>query len=285
MPYIDVAQPDPECKVIIKSPAHTTVPGCGYTIAAFEHPACAVLNLEQSFMVQFCCGEDHCRQAGASGKRSVRFASGYLPPRNFTDADIFNGGGGGAYGVYIKDRNGTIIKPAEVGPPPEVVAAMARRQASSQGASSSDKNLAREASPVSPLTKRGCDKNSWKKERGPYTRPADNTQIVLNGVRGPGKFAITASRSQTWSSSLSIGFADVISLGASLEFSETVEDSQTREFEMLPGQSGDVGFTAYMLCESGTATCNGGELKGEVCTPRKTSSGALDGIYGVVIHG
>ena len=227
-PYLDVAQPDPGCSVIVKSPADTTVAGCGYEIGSFSHAVCAQLDFEKTFMVQFCCGIDDCRSAGA--KRSVKFGRDGIA-------------GGGASGVYLKDINGNIITPAQEGAPPDALPAKVKKDAQPA---------------VDQLSKRSsCKKNSWVPDAGKedYTRPADNTQIVLAGVSGPGSVTITHERSQSWTSSMgaNIGFADILSLGVSTEESETeeVSDTSSRLFTVGDGQTGDVGFTAYLRCSTG----------------------------------
>ncbi|CAM1509817.1 Fc.00g001520.m01.CDS01 [Cosmosporella sp. VM-42] len=168
--YLDVAQPDPGCTVIVKSPADTTVAGCGYEIGSFSQGGCAQLNLEKSFMVEFCCGRGDCKAAGA--KRSVKFGRDGIA-------------GGGAGGVYLKDENGTIITPSQVGP-------------------------------LQTPGRQSCKKNSWVPDAGKedYTRPADNTQIVLSGVSGPGSITITHTRSQSWTTTIGadFGFADILFL-------------------------------------------------------------------------
>ncbi|KAF7563715.1 hypothetical protein G7046_g414 [Stylonectria norvegica] len=258
--YLDVQQPDPGCKVIVKSPADTTVAGCGFEIASFSHGVCAELSLEKSFMVQFCCGIGDCDAAGA--KRSVKFGRDGIAQ-------------GGASGVYLRDVNGNVIAPAQEGPPPGVTAVKTKRVADA---------------PLDQVVKRSrCKSNSWIPNPGQeeYTRPADDTQIVMTGVSGPGSVTITKSRSQGWSSTVGvdIGFADILSLGLSTTTTQSKEltDTSSRLFTIGEGQTGDVGFTAYLQCTTGHGNCDGGDVSGEVCFPYN-EGGGLAGQYAVVIH-
>lgn len=103
------------------------------------------------------------------------------------------------------------------------------------------------------LRRRACDEKSWKPDpdREKDTRPADNVQIVLTSVAGPSTPIIQHSRSQSWTASMNVGFPDVVSLGVGFEMTETSEDSESYIFSVPAGQTGDVGFTAYLVCTLG----------------------------------
>lgn len=225
--YFDVQPHETGCATIIKSPANTDIIGCGVVIGAFKQPACAMLSLETSFMVQSCCG-DACDSAGAKMIRG-------LGPMGSIRSVSIDGNGG----LLLKSANGSIIEPAEIGPPPEL----------------KEKRS---------LQKRSCTKNSWQ-GGSTYTKPADNVQIVASNVAGPGTVTITKERTQTWSTSMSLGIADVLSLGVSAEFSESVSSSKSVTRELAEGQSGNMGFTAYLTCSEGKGQCDSGEVEGEVC--------------------
>jgi len=227
--YFDVQPHETGCATIIKSPANTDIIGCGVVIGAFKQPACAMLSLETSFMVQSCCG-DACDSAGAKMIRG-------LGPMGSIRSVSIDGNGG----LLLKSANGSIIEPAEIGPPPEL----------------KEKRS---------LQKRSCTKNSWQ-GGSTYTKPADNVQIVASNVAGPGTVTITKERTQTWSTSMSLGIADVLSLGVSAEFSESVSSSKSVTRELAEGQSGNMGFTAYLTCSEGKGQCDSGEVEGEVCWP------------------
>jgi hypothetical protein len=237
--YFDVQKHDPGCATIVKSPAATDLVGCGAVIAAFQQPACAVLNLETSFMLQNCCGDD-CDSAGA---KMIRGLGQMGSPRSV----LVDGHGG----LLLKYANGTIIEPLEVAPPSApVVARSMQRQA--------------RRTTEHRLQKRSCVKNSWK-GGDVLTKPADNVQIVAGSQTGPGTVTITESRTQTWSTSMSLGIADILSLGVSAEFSESETSGIDKTWELLEGQTGEIGFTATMSCSTGKGECDDGEVEGEVC--------------------
>jgi hypothetical protein len=50
---------------------------------------------------------------------------------------------------------------------------------------------------------------------------------------------------------MNLGFSDVVSLGVGFEMTETVEGSTTHSFSVPAGQTGDIGFTAYLVCTFG----------------------------------
>ncbi|KAI0020346.1 hypothetical protein F4780DRAFT_791994 [Xylariomycetidae sp. FL0641] len=267
-PYIDITEPDNEhCGVVIRSPAETTLEGCGYPILATNHDACAAGTLEETFMVQFCCGMDDCQNVGLPGKRSSVLGN--------------RGTGAGPLGLTLKGPDGTPIAPAKVGPPPE------KRRAEE---AEKKRRAEEEEKKQQQQQKRGtkCDKDSWVADAGmeSYTRPSDNTTIVLASV-SEGDNQITHTRSQSYTTTLEagLGIEDILSLGISFSITETIEDSSARTFHVDAGQSGSVGFTAYLRCSTGKATCgDDGELHGEVCTPYNLNGGDLAGKYALIIN-
>ena len=227
-PYIDVNAPDNGCAVIIKSPADTSTANCGFVIGTFKNPVCAVLNLEKTFMVQFCCGQGDCDAAGANSRRATL--------DNTLDSS-------GLFSLFLRDPNGTMIQPLSVGSYPSIAEL--------------EHLESRENPAPGRLLKRSCDKKSWVADAGKedYTKPSDSTQVVMSGVRGESDQTITKSRTQEWTSTLggSVGFEDLVSIGLSFEesFSESITDSKERSFHVDEGQQGDIGFTAYLRCSTG----------------------------------
>jgi hypothetical protein len=212
-------------------------------IASFANPVCAVVNLEKTFMVQFCCGSGDCSAAGASKlRRSARFGGPYGWGERLDTAAA----GSGMYSIVLRDANGTEIKPAQVGPPPG--GPSTHRSPLPQIATLPTVVSARSLQPRS-----SCSENSWTADEGysEYTRPADNTQIVKTSVAGPADQQISVTRSQSFTTSMNLGFADILSLGVSFEMTESYGDSESSTFHVPDGQSGDVGFTAYLVCTRG----------------------------------
>ncbi|RAQ98698.1 hypothetical protein DDE82_008995 [Stemphylium lycopersici] len=239
--YFDVQEHEPGCATIVKSPASTDLVGCGAAIAAFKQPACVLLNLETTFMLQNCCGDD-CDSAGA---KMIRGIGQMGAPRSV----LLDGRGG----LLLKYANGTIIEPAEIAPPSAPVNAGSMKR---QALRTTEQRL----------QKRSCTENSWKGGEV-FTKPADNVQIVATALRGQGEITVSKARTQSWSTSMSIGIADVLSLGVSTEFSKSVTSSTQRTFNIAEGQEGKLGFTATLSCSTGTGQCDGGEVEGEICWP------------------
>ncbi|KAK8064337.1 hypothetical protein PG994_006975 [Apiospora phragmitis] len=106
--YIDVHLPEwSNYQIIINSPAVTSFPGCGAALHTIKTNQCAKIRLKDSFMVQWCNDHDECVQAGAS-TRSTKWG------QDFT----MEAAGSGMLSMKMIGRNGTIIPPKEVGPPP-----------------------------------------------------------------------------------------------------------------------------------------------------------------------
>jgi hypothetical protein len=244
--FFDIQTQDSGCAVIIKSPASTDRVGCGVVVASFKQAACAEVPLETSFMLQTCCGDD-CTKAG--GSKMIR-GTGPMGLSASSPRSVSIDGSGG---MVLKRANGTVIEPAEVGFPPEL-------QTEGQVLAASTK--ARAVTETTRLDKRGCQK-SWKADES-YTRPADNVQIMLTSVCG-GEQKISTTRTQTWSTSMSLGITDIFSLGMSSTFEESVSTAKEVTITIQEGQCGKLGFTATLNCEKGHGTCDDGDVSGEVC--------------------
>jgi len=255
--YFDVQEHEPGCATIVKSPASTDLVGCGAAIGSFKQPACALINLETTFMLQSCCGDD-CDAAGGKMIRGI----GQMGTARSVLVD-------GRGGLLLKYANGTIIEPAEVGPPSTLVnAGKMKRQA--------------RRTTEQRLQKRSCTKDSWEGSTV-LTRPADNVQIVIDSVTGPGSVTVTKERTQTWSTSMSLGIADIISLGVSTEFSESVSSGKQVSVTIAEGQTGKLGFTATLSCSTGKGQCDDGEVEGEVCWPTMNGDDVA-GTYRVIVE-
>jgi hypothetical protein len=64
---------------------------------------------------------------------------------------------------------------------------------------------------------------------------------------------------------MSIGIADVLSLGVSAEFPELVSSGSQVTVSIAEGQTGKLGFTTTLSCSSGKGQCDDGEVEGKVC--------------------
>ncbi|KAF1967455.1 hypothetical protein BU23DRAFT_592632 [Bimuria novae-zelandiae CBS 107.79] len=231
--FFDVQPHEPGCATIIKTPASTDLVGCGFAIGSFQQPTCAKLALKASFMVQTCCGED-CDKAGGKMIRGL----GPVGSKRSISLD-------GRGGLLLKDANGNIIEPAVIGPPVDQSVHVGEKPAASR----------------SILEKRSCTENSWQGGEV-LTRPADEVQIMSDSVNGGTEGAsvtVTTERSQSYTSSMSLGISDIISLGVSTEFTES-----------------------YSTSEAKMGQCDGGEVEGEVCWPTEGPDGDVSGTYAVI---
>ncbi|KAI1267908.1 hypothetical protein F5Y18DRAFT_415458 [Xylariaceae sp. FL1019] len=304
-PFLSVPQPDPGCEIIIKSPAGLDVEGCGYSIGSYSHAACSHVEIDTTFMVQFCCGSGDCTAATGSRslQRSARFNDEYLVSRS---------GGGGS--LYLSYPNGTMIQPAQVGKAPENTYEATQNTKAVESPTSLDigHHTKRDGNPdgwgncpnantpaekrglpMNNLTPRDCkfDKDSWVADGASYTRPSDVTTVVLGSVDGGTDgvdYVITHERSQSWTSSESVdlGFADIISLGVSFseEYNCQVSDGQQTTFHVGTGQVGDVVFTPFLNCQRGTYTCDGARTDTvEFCAAYRIAD-QVAGIMNVEVH-
>ncbi|KAJ8132758.1 hypothetical protein O1611_g867 [Lasiodiplodia mahajangana] len=278
--YVDVPQQDTlaPCYLIFKSPASTTRPGCGEIQKYFHDATCGTVNLEETFIVQFCCGIGDCAAAGIPGQpgkaerspllRSAKFGRG-TDPEGIAFLSAAGGSGGGVQSLRIA-VNGTEIKPVYVGPP----------QLATENASST-------------VSRRhgGCD-GDWVPYAGyeDYTRPADGSKIVSSSVSGPLAVSVIHARTQEWTQTFeqSLGFDDILSLGISFteSFSKSITNSQTIQYPVPENETGYIAWTSFLRCSRGFGSCGDRAVSGEVCTPyRDANSGELAGEFSVVQSG
>ncbi|KAK7949440.1 hypothetical protein PG988_016079 [Apiospora saccharicola] len=280
--YFDVPQQDVanNCNIIIKSPAARGREACGTVIRTFQDATCGKMDLDTTFMVQFCCGFCDCSAAGLPEQPACSAKFGTLAS-----------GASGSFGALRLKRNGTLITPAYEGP-----ADLPAVEATAAAGTTANPSKRAAADLVARQEKKGACAGDWKPGPNPgdddYIRPADGPSVVKTGVDGGeegAKIDITTSRSASWSKTMemSLGFADVLSLGLSFSstFEESITDSVTTSFTVPKGEKGYVIFTAYMRCSVGSGTCNGKTVEGEVCTPYKQDNGQLAGEFSLVIDG
>lgn len=214
--FFDIAEPNSDCATIIKSPADTTIQGCGTTIGTFKNAVCAELQIKDTFMVQFCCGQDDCTAAGvANAKRgeTVRVES----------AVSFQG----IFGSSLKHSNGSEIVPVQQGDMPQV---SRKRDSCVYTADAGMEEYTRPADSTQIVT-----------------------DVAVNGGTGGSSVDITKSRTQSWETSIeaSVDIFEIVSTSVSFSFSKSITDSTTYSFNVPAGENGQVGFTANLRCTTG----------------------------------
>ncbi|KAI1425419.1 hypothetical protein F5Y12DRAFT_374696 [Xylaria sp. FL1777] len=282
VPQLDEQAP---CYLIFKSPASTTMPGCGETQKFFQDETCGTVNLKETFMVQFCCGTGDCSAAGipaqTGGKRSqlLTRSAKFGPGISAGDIEFLSArsGGSGIQSMRIA-VNGTEIEPLYVGPP--------------QVSATTGDVASRTVEARSEESTKGVCKGDWTPDAGyeDYTRPADGPQILSDLLSGPLAYTITKTRSQTWTQTTeeSLGFADILSLGVSFSksFSKSLMNAESVQYTVAEGDTGYIAWTSFLRCSQGSGTCNGKKVTGEVCTPyNDANSGKLAGQYSIVMSG
>ncbi|KAK8062317.1 hypothetical protein PG997_014414 [Apiospora hydei] len=102
---------------MIRSPASISAVGCGNLVYSTQKAQCSgSITLEDTFMVQFCCGAGDCDAA-------------HVPAGKRGDDLMLSGGGSSGGGVYLQFPNGTMIEPLAVGTPPPPTSFATRRAA------------------------------------------------------------------------------------------------------------------------------------------------------------
>ncbi|KAF9870742.1 hypothetical protein CkaCkLH20_11844 [Colletotrichum karsti] len=235
---------------MVRSPASLATTGCGDLIYHTENAECSTqLRMEDTFMVQFCCGSGDCNAAGVPwGKR--------------------DGSSGWQSGV-LKFANGTIIEPLAIGSPPKdntLKATESRHEARCSG----------------------FKKDSYAANGEPYLTTFD-TQIVSGSVPAEEEdrtititYDQSVSRSTTFSASLGDPWG-IVSVSVGFEFSDSNSKGFQTELTVYAGETGRVGFTPVYHCTKGTLeTCKGERTsEGETCTPW-ILNGVVQGDYRVI---
>lgn len=186
-------------------------------------------------MVQFCCGCD-CGEAGVVNVPKCSAKFGALAS------------GAGVSGTVRLQRNGTLITPAYEGPAQPKLGDTPSHRA-----------------PAEMITARaeGACNGDWApgpaKQDARYIRHADGASIVssaaVDGGPDGSTTTISGTRTQSWSTTIemSLGIADVLSLGLSFSstFEESVSDTEAFEWAVPAGETGYVVFTGYLMCSFG----------------------------------
>ena len=90
--YFDFPQPPPTCAWLILRPASLTTITCGLPSVFLEQAGCIFSNLQVSFNIQLCCGEQECALAFPPGarRRRRRRALDAGPPQQLIAEEVFN---------------------------------------------------------------------------------------------------------------------------------------------------------------------------------------------------
>ncbi|KAK4208591.1 hypothetical protein QBC37DRAFT_325443 [Rhypophila decipiens] len=223
--------------ILIRSPSSLELPGCGNAIVARRadsgcmNPA---IQLQDTFLVQYCCGVQGCADAG-------------LP--------IGRGSGGGS--LYLTYANGTIIPPKAVGSPrTPSSSSLTSRQVECEGWQPNS------YAPSGPKKYYYVTKNTMiiTSTVGPYTKDTD-IQVSYDQ---------TIEVSTTFE--LSVGDPlGIITATLGMTFARSETKAVTYDFTVPAGTVGRIGFTPVWICSKGTLTDCDGNLSDETetCAPYK----------------
>ncbi|KAL8852456.1 MAG: hypothetical protein Q9221_002686 [Calogaya cf. arnoldii] len=276
--FLDIFQPDKGCAVIVRSPASVGEIGCGFNVGTYHQPICVAVTLQDTFMIQHCCGLKNCDEAGA-GAKMIR---GMDYKRSLSGRS-----------VEIRDKDGNVIQPKEEGYPPlRKPGTLTRRKAnhenknddeSKEDDESKDDDESRDDN-ESKDNDESCKK--YVPDGEAYTTSANATQIVARGVNGGtggAEVEITKERSVSQSITFSAGInIEIISASTEISFEETITNGKAMKWTVPAGQTGKVGFTPNLKCTKGKVECNGKTIeKGVACTGYMEAD-EIAGTYAVI---
>ncbi|KAK7921666.1 hypothetical protein PG985_009688 [Apiospora marii] len=227
---------------MIRSPASLDIEGCGNLIFSTTKAQCsAQMGLQDTFMIQFCCGSGDCDKAHVPiGTRGI---------------DFMQAGGGGSHGVYLQYENGTIIEPLAIGSPP-----------SSSAAASRPRRLHRRC--------KGYKDGSYVADGDIYYK---TFETVVASANVPAEeeertftFQHTRTASKTTTFETSVGDPwGVISISTGVQWQDATSKSEQISIVIPAGQSGYIGWTPFFRCTKGTLEdCDGKRTEEhESCAP------------------
>lgn len=251
--------------IFIRSPASLTSNGCGNLIVSQTDTGClrSGIQLQETFMVQYCCGVTECASLGAPvDSRRAMSIGGHASRANAIAA-----ASGGGRGLYLTFKNGTVIPPKEVGLPPN-----AKRLASVQQRQECN----------------GYQQGSYKPNGDIYFTTFD-TQILtatLGPFAEPYSYELEYSQTVEVRTGFSLSVGDplgIISASVNVEFATSRTEGVKATIQFAPGVTGRIGFTPVYICTKGTLTnCDGSTTpEAESCTAYKLN-GEVQGDYSIV---
>ncbi|THW55283.1 hypothetical protein D6D25_03418 [Aureobasidium pullulans] len=260
--YFDIQQPDPDCAMIIRSPAGTSMPECGQNVTTAYNAACAFATLSNTFMLQWCCGDGDCGAAGAGAK--------FIRSMDLKNGDVISVNKRGISGIQLMN-NGTVVEPLEVGFPPE--------HFESDSTTSKDERAGGATIPPTKRAKRNC---VFTQEGATYIIPGD-TRIIEGPFTGPVEPEISTSQTVSWTTTFSAGVSsDIFSIGAECSTEESVTSSLSITYKVPAGQNGNIVWTPIMRCRDGVTTdCKNNEDNGQgtICWPDLNEEGDARGSW------
>lgn len=214
---------DSGCQVIVQTPVVATDGQCGGNVLIAQGATCAPIKVDNTFMVQFCCGVDDCGAAGAPpGRRSANPASSF-------------GGSGSSGGMLLMhDRDGNVIEPKPI----------------SDVLIDSNSPSSKRALTTESTVEKRCEE--FTPSGDPYTKPGAQT-IVSDTVTCPPTQGCNAQMGESVTESFSVEGS--VSVGdplgiVSASVSVGWEESTTREFsstfEFGAGERGYVVFVPIL---------------------------------------
>lgn len=95
----DSGAPNANCKIVVRTPAATDLPACGYFLTSWSKAGCFYTTLQQTFMLQYCCGQGDCDAASPASSIADAHAQALvgrttivsLPKIDFADGEAQSG--------------------------------------------------------------------------------------------------------------------------------------------------------------------------------------------------
>ncbi|KAK8133564.1 hypothetical protein PG984_005576 [Apiospora sp. TS-2023a] len=240
---------------MIRSPASVHMAGCGNIVFSTTEAQCSgAIDIQDTFMVQFCCGTGDCDAAHVPAGR-----------RGIDSVEFLQGGGVGSRGAYLQFDNGTIIEPLAIGSPPKATAAALR----------------------SPEKERRCyGYKSYTRDGDDYFKTIEtqvaSTNVPAQDTERTFEFQHTESASKTTTFDVSLGDPwGVINISTGTSWEDAKSDARTVTITVPAGQSGYVGWTPFYRCTRGTMEkCDGSRTAvQESCAPYVVENNIIRGDY------
>lgn len=218
-----VAPLDGGCQVIVQTPVVATEGQCGGNVLVAQGATCAPIRVDNTFMVQFCCGIGDCGAAGAPPGRRSPNPAGLLGGRSSSSGMMF-----------MHDRNGNVIEPKPIG----------------DTLIESNRQETKRSSAIKPAVEKRCEEFTASSE--PYTKPGGH-QIVSDTVTCPPTQGCNAQMGESVTESFSVEGSvsvgdplGIVSASVSVGWEESVTREFSSTFEFGAGERGYVVFVPVL---------------------------------------
>lgn len=267
-------KPNDDCRIVVRTPASTDLPACGYFLTSWSQAGCYYTSIVQSFMLQYCCGQGDCDAASPAASMADAHAQAKMGNTTILSIPMDDlGASGASFGTRSIEGVGDF-----------------------SWKRSDHTYTKREPVEEPKVHRRDCTFNPTTDRTSVGGRQvrASGTQVcnTQGGCALTTVATVTEGRSLSATFSLTQGTWNAVGSSLGYTFSESKSYSVSTDYTQSQGTTGYLSYTPTLYCWSGTfsdcyATTGAGAFRidsnqvfDDVCTPAMRASEAGDMIDG-----